>query len=286
LVDGTIYISANADNEKPLPLILYVYGSGQPASNFAIKNGVVQYGGSSLHRHFEELAGDRARIMVVDNATVKFGDQSWNYKRGTLDAQRQFLELHTLPNWIELLKSAIEAAWQEPWIDASKTLICGHSDGAGVVARLAEAMPGISHVAPLAAGGLCHLLFFKLGTPAPFGIALDEALKEVQNIQSNPNSIENFYAGFTYKFWSSGYLFMSDFESLARTSARIYAAHGTADQNNSIQGFDFMCSGLKMLGKDIIIERIEGGDHAFHIAGAKEREGFRPVLSKVVDWFL
>lgn len=285
LVDGTVYIS-NADHDKPLPLILYVFGNGQPASNFEVRDGAVFAGRFSLHHYFEELALHRARIMVVDNAGVRFADQSWDYRRGTLDAPTSFREIHTFPNWINLLKSAIEAAWQEPWIDKSKTLVCGHSDGASVVARLAEVLPGISHVAPLAGAGLCHLLFFELSKQEAFCDGLDRVLQElVRGMQSNPNSIDSFYNGLTYRFWTSGWLFLSDFESLARSSARIYAAHGTADPNSPIQGFDFMCAGLKTMSKDLIVERVEGADHGFCTAGSSE-PGFRAILSNVLRWFL
>ena len=284
LINGTVYIS-EASTDKPLPLILYVFGTGQPCSNFAIRDGVVQNAGYSLHTYFQELAGDRARVMVVDNAAVEFGDQSWDYRTGTEHSAREFLENHTLPKWIDFLKAALEAVWQEPWIDSSHTLVCGHSDGATVAARLAEVLPGISHVAPLASGGLCHLLFFNLSKPEEFSHSLAQSLKELHEMESDPNSIDKFYAGFTYRFWTSGYLFLSDFESLARSSARIYAAHGTHDKNNAIEGFDFMCAGLKMLGKDIVVERVEGADHAFRKSGSDQSDGFQPIIANVIKWF-
>jgi pimeloyl-ACP methyl ester carboxylesterase len=285
LINGTVYIS-DGDSNKPRPLVVYVNGTGQPCSNFAIRNGVVGPSGATLHHMFQELVGDRARIMVVDNAGVEFGDQFWNFRRGMLDTAPSFLENHTFPKWIELLKSAVEAAWQEPFVDSSRTLLCGHSDGASVVSRLAELMPNVSHVAPLSAGGLCHLLFFGLSKPETFSASLEQSLKELQDMALEPNSIEKFYAGFTYRFWTSGYLFLSDFESLARASARIYTAHGTADRNNSVEGFDFMCVGLKMLGKDIVVERVEGADHSFSLPETKPPEGFRPIFANILKWFL
>ena len=48
-------------------------------------------------------------------------------------------------------------------------------------------------------------------------------------------------------------------------------------------GLLLMCAALAPLKKNMIVERVI---HAFRLPGSKERHGFRPVLEKVMQWFL
>ena len=64
---------------------------------------------------------------------------------------------HTLPRWAEANAAALKAAWTLPGVDAGRTLVIGHSEGAIVAARVAADLPGVTHVASLAGGGPTQL---------------------------------------------------------------------------------------------------------------------------------
>jgi hypothetical protein len=55
-------------------------------------------------------------------------------------------------------------------------------------------------------------------------------------------------------------------ETLARTKARIFLAHGSADRNVTVAHFDMMYAGLLSRGKDVTARRVEGADHGYRIA--------------------
>jgi hypothetical protein len=41
-----------------------------------------------------------------------------------------------------------------------------------------------------------------------------------------------------------------------------------------------------LAGKDVVIDRVEGGDHGFNREGQSSHQGMLEVLGRVVDWFL
>jgi hypothetical protein len=103
-------------------------------------------------------------------------------------------------------------------------------------------------------------------------------------------------------------------DALARTKARIFLAHGTADRNVTVAHFDMLYAHLLARGKDVTARRVEGADHGYRIAeppqhtnaggapalpqgrregGATaggtpalpERDGWREIFEAVRDWF-
>jgi len=63
----------------------------------------------------------------------------------------------------------------------------------------------------------------------------------------------------------------------------VYLAHGTADESDSVIGFDVMRAELLAAGRDVTAERVEGGGHGFAVEG---RSGIAKEFGNVVEWFL
>jgi dienelactone hydrolase len=75
-------------------------------------------------------------------------------------------------------------------------------------------------------------------------------------------------------------------EEALRSRARLYFAHGTADDQNAVAGLDVLRAELAAKRRDAIYDRIEGADHALNAPGQKTPEGFEAVFGRVVTWFL
>src|SRR5208282_1734441 len=98
-------------------------------------------------------------------------------------------------------------------------------------------------------------------------------------------STTRFCWGQTYRTWSS-FMKTSIIEEALRSHAQLYFAQGTADEQNSIYGFDVLRAELAAKQRDAVFERIEGADHALDLPQQKLPEGLEAVFGRVEDWFL
>jgi dienelactone hydrolase len=284
----TAYLSVARGKERR-PLAVFVLGSGCQ-SLFQKHGGRI---GGGLQYVLLDAAGGRVRVLVVEKPGVKFLDTP---KRpgGTEGASREFLEEHTLPRWAEAVGAALRAAQTLPDVDASRTLVVGHSEGGIVTARVAAENPKVTHVASLAGGGPSQLFdLAELARRGDFGDANAEAAARVQavydgwaQVRKAPQSTERFLWGHPYRRWSS-FLASSTGEELARSKARVYLAHGTVDRNSHVITLDVLHADLLARGRDVTAERLEGADHGFYPKGeVGYPAGMKAVLGRVVDWFL
>jgi dienelactone hydrolase len=207
------------------------------------------------------------------------------------EASKEYLEEHTLPRWGEANVAALKAVLAQPDIDGSRVLVTGHSEGGIVAARVAAELPKVTHVAPLGCGGATQLYSLvelaRRRAPEGQGVAaMERVYADWAKIQAKPESIEDFWMAHPYRRWSS-FLKHSVIEELKRSKAKIYLAHGTADEADAVQGFDMMRAELLAHGRDVTAERIEGGDHGFSTSGPKgQADGMQKVFGNVIEWFL
>jgi pimeloyl-ACP methyl ester carboxylesterase len=149
----TFYLSESGEARGPLPLVVYVHGSGCTSLFVGDKNRVSPTNG---HITIQSVVEGKARLLIVEKPGVKFLD-----KPATPDAQAgsaEFRTEHTLGRWVEAVSAAIRAARQVPGISNDKALVIGHSEGGLVACCVARDMPEVvTHVASLAGGGPSQL---------------------------------------------------------------------------------------------------------------------------------
>lgn len=266
----------------PLPVVLFVTGSGCQSAWTRHENKL----NSGLQGLLYQLAKDRARVLVVEKPGVKLLDTPKRPGSAT-EGSREFLEQHTLPRWATANAAALQAVLARPDIDSKRVLVVGHSEGGLVAARVAADVPAVTHVAPLGCGGVTQLFSLaelaRRRAPAGRGDAAVKAVyDEWARILAKPDSVDDFWMGHPYRRWSS-FLKTSVIDELKRSKAKVYLAHGTADEADSVIGFDVMRAELLAGGRDVTAERVEGGDHGFGVNG---QSGIASVLGNVLEWFL
>ena len=116
-----------------------------------------------------------------------------------------------------------------------------------------------------------------------------DAEKEVytcwSDILKDPDSDSKFCWGQTYRQWAS-FMKTSVLAEALKSHAHLYFAHGTADTQQTIVGFDVLRAELAAKQRDAVFERIEGADHALDLPNQHVPEGLEAVFGRVVDWFL
>lgn len=276
----TFYLSIQPTSNHPVPLIVWIQGTG--CSSQFVSNGERISGGMQGRLYL--VAHDRARVLAVEKPGVEFLD----YPPGDADARAcrpEFLARFTLDRWATTIAEAIQAAQKLPGVDSSKTLVIGISEGGIVAMRVSNVSPQVTHAASLSGGGpvyLFHMAEFMRSHQL-------DAEKEVygcwSEIVRDPDSITKFCWGQTYRQWSS-FMKTSVIAEALKSHALLYFAHGTADTQQTIAGFDVLRAELAARQRDAVFERIEGADHALDLPNQKVPEGLEAVFGRVVDWFL
>jgi pimeloyl-ACP methyl ester carboxylesterase len=276
----TFYLSTQQAPSHPVPLIVWVQGTGC-SSQFVSVGGRMSRG---LQGVLYSVARSRARILAVEKPGVEFLDD--HPDDGDASACRpEFRAEYTLDRWATTIADAIQAAQALPGVNASKTLVIGISEGGIVAMRVSNVSPVVTHAASLSGGGpvyLFHMAEFmrsrRLDPEEEVYACWNEILKD-------PESATKYCWGQTYRQWSS-FMKTSVIAEAIKSRALLYFAHGTADMQQSIAGFDVLRAELAAKQRDAVFERIEGADHALDLPNQRVPEGLEAVFSRVVDWFL
>lgn len=276
----TFYLSTGAAPSHPVPLIVWIQGTG--CSSHFVRAG--ERIGSKLQSLLYTVARGRARVLAVEKPGVEFLDD--HPDDGDASSCRpEFRAAYTLDRWATTIADAIQAAQALPGVDASKTLSIGHSEGGIVAMRVSNLSPHVTHAASLSGGGPVYLFHLAEFMRAQHLDAEKEVYACWSEILKDPDSDTRFCWGQTYRQWSS-FMKTSIIAEALKSHAFLYFAHGTADTQNSIAGFDVLRAELAANHRDAIFERIEGADHALDLPNQQVPEGLEAVFGRVVDWFL
>lgn len=290
--DGTgrrivFYLSEEPPDAAPLPLVLFVQGSGC-RSLFARVGERVR--ATSGHATLRDLVVGRARLLIVEKPGVRYLDAPAD-AGGATEGTAEFREQHTLERWCEALHAALRAARALPGVRAGPVLAIGHSEGGIVAARLAAEHDWITHVGVLAGGGPTQLFdLITLARRGTFFARVSQVpeqrvayvLEQWRQIRADPDSAAKLFFGHPYRRWSS-FLATSTLDQLAAAKARVYAAQGALDAAVAPESFELLRAGLLARGRDATCELVPDADHSFAVP---DGDGWRAVLTRVVGWFL
>jgi pimeloyl-ACP methyl ester carboxylesterase len=282
------YLSGPPADQRPLPLVVYIEGSGC-GSRFEERNGKIRPAGG--HIVVADTFKDKARVLIVEKPGVKYLFQPQGGCKELVEFNRE----HTLERWVEANEAAIRAARKLPQIDKSKTLVVGHSEGGLVACRIARDLSEtITHVSTIAGGGGSQL--FDLIALARKGQFFDEVspdaearvqyvLNRWKEIAADPTSAEKFFFGFAYRRWST-FLAASPIEELTAVQAKMYIAQGTADTAVDPASADVLYAQLIAKNKQVTYDRVEGANHSFRIKDRPKTDGWQELFERISKWFM
>ncbi len=148
----TFYLSTQQAPSHPVPLIVWVQGTGC-SSHFVRVGERISRG---LQGVLYSVARGRARVLAVEKPGVEFLDYPPDDAE-TRACRPEFLAQFTLDRWATTIADTIQAAQKLPGVDSSKTLVIGISEGGIVAMRVSNVSPHVTHAASLSGGGPVYL---------------------------------------------------------------------------------------------------------------------------------
>ena len=274
--DGTMQTAFLVDRNGCLatrkPVMIIVDGSGPQAQFMQMPDGGYRTGifaslGPRMADEYHVVASDKRGIGINENF------------RGT-PAPLEYTRHATFEGRVAEVRLLLDRLLREPMVDPSRVVLVGHSEGAVVAAGAAAEDARITHLAFLSGGGptqLFDFLIFKRKQMEKAGAAPDrivEALQEIEadfrKIFDDPESDTKMFQGHAYRRWAS-FCAHPPIESLLKTRAKLFLAHGTEDSNSPMESFDLLVAEMIRHGRtDAVIHRYAGSDHGLTHPGAKD----------------
>jgi hypothetical protein len=267
------------------PLVLFVQGSGciPPFVGLGTPN---RY---STVFNFIPLAqqGDYA-VMVVDKPYQP--DVPPQAPPGGATACPAAFNAHfSYDSWLDALRGALRHALALPWVDGSRVLVFGVSEGAVMAAGLARAVPEVTHVAMVGGTGTSQLFDFaanayRAGSTDEDTLArLHDIDATVDAIHADPRSTDKFAWGHTYLRWSS-FFAQAPGENLAQARARVWLASGMRDDSVPILSTEVAYARLRALGRDVTFRRVPHGGHGLVPEGGTMAD-VQKEYDAIMAWF-
>lgn len=265
------------------PLLLVIQGSGcDPVAEDP------QAGPMGMPAGIAQLAGGRFTVVVVEKP---FASRQEPKDRGTaVNCGRRFNEDFTAERWVEALVAAASAARRQPYVDPSRALVFGHSEGARMAAMVAARDSRFTDVVVIAGGGGTQAYdtlisaYQRGATTAEKLSNLETAQAQIQAIFAKPDSVDDFIWGHPYRRWSSFFRVSTTME-LSRSKARVYIVSGTADQSVPFLSTQLAVADLIVSGRDVTVRRVPDADHSLRTFGAKGSAETLSEYGKALDWF-
>jgi pimeloyl-ACP methyl ester carboxylesterase len=274
----TFYVSERPSSQGPKPLVVWIQGTGCE-SHFSRDGGGGVAGG--LLTIVRDAAAGRAVVVGVEKPGVTYFDPP---PEGNARCPAAFLRDFTLNDWTDTITAAIDAARTLPGVDTSRVLVLGHSEGGMVAAHVANVARNITHVASLAGGGPSYLSHIADFVRKNGGDPEESVYPCWARVEAEPSATDKFCWGGTYRQWSS-FMRTSLIHEALVSRAHLYFIHGSADQQNTIAGFDVLRAELAAHHKAAVFERLKGADHALDVPGDKPPEGLKRAFNRVIRWF-
>lgn len=278
----TYYISRPSAGRAPI--LLFIQGSGCGPVLIQSAAGTPQTQVFSLFRAVE---GGRFTVIVVEKP---FADPANAGRGDATHCPAAFNADFNVDSWRAALRAALADARRLPWVDRSRALVIGVSEGAAMAGALAAVEPEVSDVALISGPGGTQL--FDLIVRAYAGCAVPEdcvgAVEAVQRqaseILAHPDETRRFAWGHPYKRWAS-FFRLSVQRELLSSRARTYILAGTADASVPILSTEIAVAELTAAGRDVTVRRLPGRDHSLRPLGDASWTALNAEYERIFAWF-
>jgi pimeloyl-ACP methyl ester carboxylesterase len=280
-----VYVSTEgrpADTTRTLPLVVYLQGSGY---------GPIYSGPPDRLSHVLMLKPTDFpgfHYAVVGKPDTPFWSPQVDEPTPAYHAAL------TLDRRVADASAAIDALVSRAWVDDSRVVVVGHSEGAQVAPALAAANTRVTHAAALAASGLSQAFDFVLDVRQRVragelsfeeGEARIAALHDqVRRIEASPEAADSLWRGHSYRRWSS--FFEPPLAAFLSLDIPVFVAVGVNDVASPVESADYLPIAFLLAGKENLTYRAWPTDHRFQeTLPDGERTDRRPdVIAALLDW--
>jgi len=281
------YISKRVVGEAKAPIVLYIQGSGC-APVFPENGGPTDHFSTVFTLTTEAAAHPELAVMVVNKPYVPARVVP---KSGTAtNCPKEFNNYFDVDSWVGQIGIALRHARALPWIDTSKALVIGFSEGATIAASLAAREPGFTHVALVGGAGpdqyydFVVKAYMKGEDDEKTSETLSQLTDQLADILRYPNDPSRFWLGHPYKRWAS-FFRTSTIRNLEASKARLYIVSGMDDMSTPVLSTEVIYSELAPMGKRIVMRRLPHADHGLFTKEGKARAA-EAEYDRVIKWFL
>lgn len=193
----------------------------------------------------------------------------------------------TAESWRTALQTALNDARKMNWVDHTRTLILGSSEGAVMASVVAANDLSITDFVSISGSGTTQLFdFIAQAYRSCFDVSacLADIEKNVAAIKSDPYSATKFSWGHPYKRWTS-FLAIDPSELLLKSKARVYLAIGTADDSVPAISQEIAVAKLVLAGRDVTVRRVADGTHSLNRRNARNWDELDRELDTALEWF-
>jgi len=215
-----------------------------------------------------------ARVFVLNKRFVS--DRS----TGLFDCGRDFHLVNNPDQWLADYSGFIAAQISTMTPKPRNVVLVGISEGALPAAKIAGLLPEVTHLAIIGSGGYSmRKSLSTLKQKAAIKFDVDSGWKK---IATDPRSIENYWYGNPYRWWSD----IMDFEPLPdflKLNIPVVIGIGEQDESEPVESTRFLATQFKVAGKsNLILHVYPGADHRLNGKDISHRSEFFAELSHLL----
>jgi hypothetical protein len=292
------YYIRNEGADPNKPILLYLDGSGPYPLFQRMKQG---YGSTVMLQDKTVLAN--FNLVLISKPGVPFvDDMEMDNSTGMpiYDPPEEYTRRLSLDWRVDSAKKVIDELLGLRGLKPSKLIVIGISEGFHVAAKLASIEPRITHVGLFVGNGLNQFYDFTIAarmraergelSATDAQTEIDQLIDAAKEIYADPNSVEKFWMGHTYKRWSS-FCSSAPLEHLLKVKSPIFVACCSLDKNTSIVSADYIPLEFAKRGRRNLTYRVYPYEHSF-VERITDKDGrvtgtnshFAEVFNEFLKW--
>lgn len=215
-----------------------------------------------------------AKVFVLNKRYVS--DRS----TGLFGCTRDFYQYNNLGQWVSDYSDFIWSQINESGYKPKNIVLVGVSEGALPAVRVAAKLPIVTHLAIISSGG--YTMRTSLKTLYKKGDVFFDVDAGWREIAANPNSIDDFWYGNTYRWWSQ----IMDYDPMPYFLALdipILLGVGEDDESVPVESAYYLKTELQKVGKkNLKLKVYPMADHRLNNGNVSYRKEFFSILGSML----
>ncbi len=292
------FIKVDPSLKKKKPVLLFCQGSDPTPLFVDLGNGTkFLIGGGLSNIEYRKIAEDYHIIVISMPSTpvtvpVQKLDDAFRYvqdKSKPNNYTSEFIDNNYLDNYVDRGNAVLNYLMNQKWVDETKIVVFGHSQGSKVAAKIAVSNPNVTHLGLFGAnpnGRIDQMIREQRDAAEKGKITWEKAEENIaywENLWKDINNPDSLAIHPEYKAWKT---FSEPFiDDWLRLEMPVYLCYGTNDIVADL------CDVVKLefikKGKDnLTVKRQHNLDHNFfeQPPNAKKIAHWKPVMTEFLKW--